>query len=181
MDHMKSPPLEPLLEIVGALEAAAVVVALGGSGLLAALGLVDQVNDWDLTTDASLDQVGVALRGFETEWCGSSGIHADQKLIIAAARTECIIGFAFQSEAGVSRIPTVVTRHWNGVPVGSPEGWAIAYALLGREPKAARLFGWLECAGVDETMRGRLLREPLPGALAVRLRALPPRRTSSTT
>ena len=181
MYHLKSPPLEPLLEIVGALESAGVTVALGGSGLLAALELADQVNDWDLTTEAPLDRVRAALRGFEKQWCGSSGIHADQKLMLPARRTECIIGFAFQSEAGVIRIPTVVTRHWNGVPVGSPEAWAIAYALLGREPKAARLFGWLERAGVDETLRARLLREPLPGTLAARLRALPARPTSSTT
>jgi hypothetical protein len=181
MHHMRSPPVDSLLRIVGALEEGGVVSALGGSGLLAAFGLTDEVNDWDLTTDAPLDRVRAALRAYDTEWCGSSGIHADQKLMIAAERTECIIGFAFRSEAGVIRIPTVVTRSWNGAPVGSPEAWAVAYTLLGRESKAALLFERLERTGADPRVRERLLGEPLPDPLATRLRALPHRGTSSTT
>ena len=55
-----APPLRPLLVLVERLERAGIVVALGGSGLLATLGLTDAVRDWDLTTDAGLDAVRTA-------------------------------------------------------------------------------------------------------------------------
>ena len=181
MHHLKSPPIEPLHQVVGALERGGLVCALGGSGLLAALGLAIEVNDWDLTTDAPPERVREALRGFATVWCGSSGIHADQKLMLPAQRVECIIGFAFHSEAGVTRIPTQVASRWRDVPVGSPESWAAAYALLGREAKALLLFDWLERQGAEAARVAALLSQPLPGSLAERLRALPVRRPSSST
>lgn len=44
---------------------AGVRCALGGSGLLLSLGLVDRVGDWDLTTDAPLERVEAALQGWQ--------------------------------------------------------------------------------------------------------------------
>ncbi|WP_256369283.1 hypothetical protein [Thermaerobacter sp. FW80] len=41
-------------------------MVLGGSGLLASLGLIDRVRDWDLVTDAPVERVMAAaptLRG----------------------------------------------------------------------------------------------------------------------
>jgi hypothetical protein len=49
-------------DVIAALQVHGVVAAVGGSGLLAALGLVDQVRDWDVTTDAATETVEVALR-----------------------------------------------------------------------------------------------------------------------
>jgi hypothetical protein len=48
-----APPSDPLLEAVSRLEGAGLVVALGGSGLLGALGLATEAHDWDLTTDSA--------------------------------------------------------------------------------------------------------------------------------
>jgi len=49
-------------QVVTALQDHGADAALGGSGLLAALGLVDAVRDWDVTTDADPAVVEAALQ-----------------------------------------------------------------------------------------------------------------------
>jgi hypothetical protein len=170
-----TPPLGPLLEVVGVLGRAGLPCYLGGSGLLASLGLADRVNDWDVTTDASIDQVAAALGGRAFDLAGPSGVHADDKAMLAAERIEVIARFAFAVEGGVVRIPNGISATWRGVPVGSPEGWAVAYALLGRAPKSELLLRHLEGAGADDATCRRLLAQPLPPTLAARVAALPRR------
>ncbi len=51
------------MAVVSALQSEGAVAAVGGSGLLAALGLVDSVRDWDVTTDAATQTVEAALAG----------------------------------------------------------------------------------------------------------------------
>ena len=173
MLHLKSaPPSDPMLEAVRRLESAGLVVALGGSGLLGALGLASEAHDWDLTTDSTPDDVAAQLTGIEIERVGSSGIHADHKVRLAGGTIEIICGFAIHSGEGVVRIPTVVSARAEGVPLGSPEAWAVAYALLGREEKSERLMKWLAARGADAGVVARLLAEPLPGTLAARLEAV---------
>ncbi|HEY2955334.1 MAG TPA: hypothetical protein VGK89_08825 [Candidatus Eisenbacteria bacterium] len=173
MFHLKSaPPSAPLLDTVGRLEGAGLVVALGGSGLLGALGLTTEARDWDLTTESGPDEVARALAGIDVERLGHSGIHADHKLRLAGGAIEVICGFAIRSGDGVVRIPTVVSRRAEGVPLGSPEAWAAAYALLGRAAKSDLLMRWLEAHGADRGLIARLLAEPLPESLATCLRAL---------
>jgi hypothetical protein len=165
------------------LSSAGIPHALGASGLCAALGLVDRVNDWDVTCDADLATLEALFADEPGESFGNSGCHADHKRNLRGGEIELIAQFAFFVGDGIVRIPTRVTRHWNGVPVGSPEAWAVAYALMGalddeahRERRRARaelLFGWLAEHGADgETLRV-LLDEPLPDRLAARLSALP--------
>lgn len=179
MYRLKSAPaLGPLAVIVGRLEGAGITVAIGGSGLLAALGLTDTVRDWDLTTDAGLDPVLAALAGERVEHQGSDELHADQKLMLAGGTIEVILGFAFHTGRGVVRIPTLVTGRWEGLPLGSPEAWAVAYHLLGRHEKSETLWRALGSRGADRAAVTRMLREPLPPALATRLGNLP---TSSDT
>lgn len=173
---IEHPPLPPLREVVERLEARGITVALGGSGLLAALGLEIRVRDWDLTTDAAQADVAAVLSPLAPALVGSSGIHADSKVMLPALDVEVICRFAFVADAGgVIRIPTVVTRRWQGVPIGSPEAWAAAYTLLGRTPKAERLFEWLERHGADAAVLARLEREPLGPVLRARLAGLPRR------
>lgn len=174
MQHLKSHPLlEPLLRRVERLERAGVVVALGGSGLLAALGLADTAQDWDLTTDAPLHAVLDALEGEPWTHHGPDDLHADQKLGLDHGAIEIIIGFAFQVRGGVVHIPTEVTGRWNGLPLGSPEGWAVAYALLGRPGKSQALLDHLTGLGASGARIARLRREPLPATLDLRLAGLP--------
>jgi len=170
MFHLRSaPPPGPLLAAVSRLEGAGLVVALGGSGLLGALGLATEAHDWDLTTDSAPEDVAACFAGSEIERVGSSGIHADHKVRLAGGTVEIICGFAIRSGAGVVRIPTVVSARAEGVPLGSPEAWAVAYALLGREEKSELLMRWLATHGADTGIIARLLAEPLPHDLAARL------------
>ncbi|MBI5710523.1 MAG: hypothetical protein HZC42_09505 [Candidatus Eisenbacteria bacterium] len=170
-----APPLEPVLELAARLERAGIVFALGGSGLLAACGLAHRVGDWDLTTDAPLERARAALEGLAFEPFGSSGVHADHKFVLPEFATELIVGFAMHGRDGVVRLPTIVTASWHGLPLGSPEVWAAAYALLGRTAKSEALLGWLRARGADPVARARLLGQPLPQDLARALSALPRR------
>lgn len=179
MHHLKcSPPLPLLTGYVERFERAGLTVALAGSGLLAALGLTDTVHDWDLTTDDPYDQVVAALEGESFIAHASDDLHADRKLVLAGGVVELILGFAFHAAGDVIRIPTIVSARVEGIPLASPEGWAIAYHLLGRAGKADALFDHLARHGADGAIVARLLGEPLPAPLAARLAALP---TSSDT
>ena len=169
-----TPPLEPLRSLVTRLEEEDVRCALGGSGLLAALGLIDTVHDWDLTVDASLERLIPLAGGWPFETAGSSGVHADAKLMFPSHSIEIIARFAFHGPRGVIRIPTVVTGRWQGVPLGSAEAWLVAYHLLERPAKRDLLLGHLRARGHDGTVVERLLAEPLPAELAGMLAALRP-------
>ena len=167
-----TPPLEPLLEVADILRQGGVGFALGGSGLLHALGLAGSVGDWDLTTDAEPTMIYRIFEGRPQERHGPSGVHADEKLRLCGGAVELIVGMAFRSPAGVCRLPTLVEGTWHGVPLARPEVWAVAYTLLGRDEKARRLFAHLRGRGADADAVARLLREPLPPALAAELGGL---------
>src|SRR5690606_6146798 len=66
---VRLPPLDAVTAIVAVFERRGWPVAVGGSAVLAWLGLVDTVRDWDVTVDADPDEVRQALlaAGFEPE------------------------------------------------------------------------------------------------------------------
>ncbi len=163
--RLSTPPIEPLLEVVARLERAGITCALGGSGLLMALGLATEARDWDLTAEAPLERLFPAARGFAWTTAGASGVHADAKLMLPEVSIEIIARFAFRGSRGVIRVPTLVTRHWRGVPIGSPEAWLAAYHLLERPAKRDLLLGHVREHGADATALARLLAEPLPDEL----------------
>jgi hypothetical protein len=183
MRARSSPPIAPLRRLVLGLERAGVTSALGGSGLLAALGVevvageAVEIGDWDLTTDAPLEQVRRAVVRSRHRLMGPNGPHADHKIQLRQGEIEIIIGFSIHAPAGTVRLPTLVTGHWNQIPIGSPETWAVAYGLLGRREKSEALFRYLDAHGADHEPRRRLLAEPLPEELGVRLASLPLRAT----
>jgi len=169
---LTTPPLEPLLEIVARLEREGIVCALGGSGLLAALELADTVRDWDLTAEAPLERLLPIAHGWHYQTAGSDDLHADAKLMFPGRAVEVIAQFAFRVPGGAVRIPTVVTGRWRGVPLGSPEAWAVAYDLLDRPAKRDLLLGHLRARGHDPAVVERLLAEPLPERTARWIAAL---------
>lgn len=175
---IEHPPLAPLLEILARLEARSLPHALGASGLLAALGLVSVVNDWDITVAAPVATLVEVCSGLQFEYSGNSGCHADHKLAFERERVELIAGFAFFVPSGVVRIPTVITGTWQGIPVGSPTAWAVAYALMGeaensprRRARAESLFDVLSRGPAEPAVLDTLLAQPLPDVVARRLRA----------
>ena len=106
---LDAPPLAPLRHLLARLDRAGLRYALGASGLIAALGLVTKVNDWDVQVDASIEELQRACSGPGSERFGNDPVHADHKLSFAAERVELIAGFAFFAPAGVVRIPFAVT------------------------------------------------------------------------
>ena len=177
MTAVSLPPLAPLADVGRRLDAAGIEWALGGSGLLHALGLASEVRDWDLTVDSDPATTRAALADLAPVLHGNSGIHADHKLVCCDAAVEVICRFAFFGDRGVIRIPLRVTRRWNGVPIGSPEAWAVAYTLMiaerpGRADKARALFDWVRAHGADAGVLAALAAEPLPPELADTLHAL---------
>ncbi len=175
MSAAQLPPLEPLLEVHRRLADAGIAHALGASALLHTLGLEDHVGDWDLNTDAEHDALRPLFQDLDAVHFGSSGIHADSKIQLYGAHVEVIVRMAIIAEGRIVRIPTLPRGEWQGVPVGSPEAWAVSYALLGRVEKSERLLRHLAEGGARREDVARMLEEPLPHALAARLAALPVR------
>ena len=126
------PPREGLAALTARLDAKGIAWAVGGSGLLAALGLVEQVNDWDVQVAGEPDPLRFLFHDLDHSFHGNGGCHADAKLTFPRERVELITSFAFFAPDGVVRIPLHVARRWNGLPIASPEGWACAYWLMGR-------------------------------------------------
>lgn len=171
------PELQPLLALTRTLGAAGIECALGGSGLLHSLGLIDQVRDWDVTTDAPLEPVRQALAAFPLTSPGHGGaaFATGFRLALTAdgADIDLMGSFAIRTSAGVCRLPTIVAGSWEGVPTGSPEVWAVAYRLMERHPKADLLSEYLRTHGARGATVRRMLAEPLPSALQAEVAAWP--------
>src|SRR5262245_5562470 len=73
------PPVDPLRRITSRLDAAGIEWGVGASGLLAALGLVDQVNDWDVQVEADPEAVRAIFEDVPHSFHGHGGCHADWK------------------------------------------------------------------------------------------------------
>ena len=119
------PGRQVLNEVLTALQDAGIDAALGGSGLLAALGLTDHVRDWDVTTDADP--------------------HLVDRLRVDGADhdIDLIVGFPIRADDTVHHLPTRITGHWHGLPLADPAVWAQAYRLIGRLEPATALDEWL--------------------------------------
>ena len=177
------PPLAPLRSLAARLDTAGIAWAVGGSGLLASLGLVSEVNDWDVQVEADPEKLQWLFASVPHSFHGHGGCHADWKLAFEAERTELIPRFAFYAPESIVTVPLRVSGHWRGLPIASPEGWACAYWLMGqydaptlrvrRTERAELLFAWLTEHGANATRVEELLSEPLPRPLAARLAGLP--------
>ena len=144
------PPLDVVLRTVDVLNHHGIETALGGSGLLAALGLTARVRDWDLTTDADPDAVRAALAtaGLDpvvvNSGDGRYATRARYRVDGGDHEIDLIVGFAVRDDDGTTvPLPTRVTGRWQELPLGDPAVWARAYRLIGRREPAERLQRWL--------------------------------------
>lgn len=146
----RTPPFETVVEVVEALRAHGAEAAVGGSGLLAALGLVDHVRDWDVTTDAQTATVEAALRSMGvtyTPTTAGGGVYGTRARFIVAAHdheVDVLVGFALRDGDRIVPLPTRVTRTWRGLPMADPLIWLRAYRLLGQWERADRLQEWMD-------------------------------------
>ena len=172
------PPFDALERVAARLREHGMTFALGASGLLHAHGLVARVGDWDLTTDAPLEDVRRAFAGVPHEFCGNSGIHTDHKLRLENGDVELIVHMSLAVEGGDVHIPTIVHGAWRGMPLGSLEAWAVAYSIMERPERTETAFAALLSRGADPSAIGAMRAQPLPVALDERLGELPIRRDS---
>jgi hypothetical protein len=144
------PPLTVVTAVIAALQGYGAVAAVGGSGLLAALGLVTQVRDWDVTTDAPTETVEVALNSTGLTYTRSvagDGQHATRARFAVVAEdheVDVLVGFAIREGTHVVPLPTRITCSWRGLPMADPTVWLTAYRLLGRHDRADCLKAWLD-------------------------------------
>ncbi|GAB3742227.1 hypothetical protein [Microlunatus parietis] len=145
-DAPRLPPREALDRLLAVLQAEGWQPAVGGSGLLVALGLADVAHDWDVTVDApaeaviaALDRAGLPYRdGTRTD-----GVYGTDRCLKVHDHLDLMINFALRGPAGMEPLPTRITGTWHGIPLADPAVWARAYRLLGRTEKADLLQDWL--------------------------------------
>jgi hypothetical protein len=128
-----------------ALHDAGIAGVVGGSGLLASLGLVDTVHDWDLVTDGDEAAVAAVLRTLglpSTPSERNSGRYATRalhRLERDGEQVDLLVGFAIRTHDGVLRIPAAPGSTWRGLTMARAEDWRAAYRAMGRTEKAAML------------------------------------------
>jgi hypothetical protein len=128
------------------------VGAIGGSGLLAAMGLTRVVHDWDVATDAARSSVETALveAGLSSrDGPGEEAQFASAARFVVDAGThevDVIVGFALWDHGRRIELPTRVTGSWRGLPLADPSVWEQADRILGRNAKADLLAAWRERA-----------------------------------
>ncbi|MCS7464564.1 hypothetical protein N0M98_31190 [Paenibacillus doosanensis] len=168
--------LSSVRAVADRLESSGIAYASGGSGLLCSLGLADKVNDWDFTTEASQEELTAALQDFSciVAPSGDYPFASECRLSIpdSAPPFDIIGRFAVHSDSGVVRLPVLTSAVWHGIRIGSPEVWAVAYALMGRQSKAALLLAYLREHGADREALRLLLEEPLPDRIRAELERL---------
>jgi hypothetical protein len=161
--------LTSLSALTKKLEQSGVSYSLGGSGLLVSLGLTNAVGDWDVVTDAPKDKVLAALENYEVEdlACGDHPFGTEFKLVIRQMEppVEIIGGLAIHSAKGLCRLPATAVSLWNGIQMGSPEVWYVAYALMNRGAKADLLLAYLKEVGVNRQMIDMLRELPIPDGI----------------
>lgn len=134
--------MEGLREVAERLRAAKVEFALGGSGLLSFFGFKGEIGDWDLTTDAPIEEVRSALTGFDFEELGPKGLFVSKylfKITRMNSSIDLMGGFALRRGDQIHAVPTIVTADWDGIPIGSPEAWLRVYEITGHQEKASFL------------------------------------------
>lgn len=130
---------------------AGVSSVVGGSGLLASLGLVDRVRDWDLVTDGDPALVArvVERLGFPVQRRGPTGVFRTAQCLTVAAgdhEIDVLIGFQLAGPEGVVPIPAHAGARWQGLTMARPEQWEVAYRLMGRPERAALLREFMAAA-----------------------------------
>jgi hypothetical protein len=127
-----------LITFTSVLDEFGIDYALGGSGLMYSLNLIDEVNDWDITTDCPQEEVIRALDTYQWEQApsGDYPFASKYRIHIPEHNIDIIGNFAIQTKEGVCELPSIVSSNWNGISVGSPEIWFVAYTLMGRQTKA---------------------------------------------
>jgi hypothetical protein len=144
----RTPPLETVRALQAALADAGVPSVIGGSGLLASLGLVDEARDWDLVLPAgsveTAERVLAALGLDATRAPEGHPRYATEAMLAVDAgdhSIDVLVGFAVRPARGVVAIPPGAGDTWRGLVMARADDWAVAYRAMGRDARAALLEG----------------------------------------
>lgn len=141
------PDFVDLQELSKQLSGAGIVHALGGSGLISYLGLPIAVNDWDITTDASIQDVESALQGMHFVKVEQEGAYKSAYLLkikLNQSEADVIGRFAILDNEEIITIQTIVTDYWESVPIGSLKEWLKAYRAMGNLERVSMLEAYLK-------------------------------------
>lgn len=167
--------IKDLVRMTDKLKESGISYALGGSGLLHALGLVEQVNDWDLLVECSKEKLLKVIEGYSwQEQSSGDGLFASEYRIQVVPISIDFIGyFALRSTKGIVKLP-IDKGHgegkrnregykgsWQGIPLSTPETWYVAYKMMGRESKAELLYNYLKHTDRDEESIMKLVRNEM--------------------
>ncbi|BFT71831.1 hypothetical protein [Paenibacillus sp. P36] len=154
-----------LVRITDKLTELGIPYALGGSGLLHALGLVEQMNDWDLLVECPKEKLTEAIQGYSwQEQTSGEGLFASEYRIQVVPLSIDFIGyFAMRSMKGIVKLPLGKREgsSWQGIPLSAPETWYVAYKMMGREPKAELLYNYLKNKDRNEEIITELARNEM--------------------
>ncbi|GAA1166786.1 hypothetical protein [Nesterenkonia sandarakina] len=149
------PPLQTVTRLQSALSEAGIESVVGGSWLLASLGLIQTVQDWDLVIDSeagvqggrwvdpvpAVEQVlaAMGLRHLRRERSGIFRTSAALQVDAGDHSIDVLVGFALESQGRVVSIPARPGHMWQGLRMARPEEWLAAYRLMGRAERAEAL------------------------------------------
>lgn len=146
--ELSTPPLEPVRLLFAAFERHRISAAVGGSALLAAHGLTEQVRGWDVTTEADPEVVEPLLveLGLAYQRARQQVPYASAACFVIDAgdhSIDVIARFALSTPTGVVSVRTRRAGMWQGMPLGDAQQWASAYRLMERTDAAEALERWL--------------------------------------
>jgi hypothetical protein len=135
-----------LFPIVKLLEANQITYALGGSGLLYYLKLIDSVNDWDITVECSKDTLTEVIKRYDwvEQRSGDYPFASQFRLSVDSPRIDFIGHFALYSESELIPLPVSTLGEWDGIKLSSLEVWYAAYYLMGRKERANLILSYLK-------------------------------------
>jgi hypothetical protein len=170
------PDISNLIAATEELKRYGITYALGGSGLLHCLGLTNSVRDWDIMTEAPKEQVLKALQNLYVQeiTSGDYPFGSKYKLLIhkEVPQVEVSGNFSIFTDKGLCKLPTIPVLLWDGIQVGSPEVWYVAYSLLNRKDKSDLLLSFLKEKGADKHILQILKNEPLPDEILEEISSL---------
>jgi hypothetical protein len=142
---VRLPPTDLVSRVQRALGEAGIGSVVGGSGLLASLGLVDTVNDWDLVTDGETTAVAGVLRTLglpaaaQPDDAGAFASRAHHRLEAGGEQVDLLVGFAIRTGDDIVHIPAAPGGTRLGLTMARPEDWRLAYRAMGRVERASLL------------------------------------------
>ncbi len=145
---VRTPPLDIVRALQQAFAVEGVVSVVGGSGLLASLGLADEAHDWDLVLpvgSAPVAEQVLAQLGLEAQRApGGHPQFATEALFTIDAgdhSIDVLVGFAVRTDAGVVSVPARAGASWRGLVMARADDWVAAYRAMGRDARASLLEG----------------------------------------